>query len=397
MSPEADEVSATAGHDGHVDADLLLHAGTLAEPNRDLPAWLKFLRRRRTPIAWAVFVAAFATSIAVYGIPYSEDTIVLWLTGALFVASLGDLGRWGRGVLRDWLPLYVVLIVYALLRGYASHVLWGPFVRPQVAFDKLIGFGTVPTVALQRWLFNPHHLMPWDYGAWAVYMSHFFVSFIVLGVLWKRNYRWFQRYAFLWVTLTLLGYVIYVLYPAMPPWLASQTGHMPPTTRIVPVVWDAVGVHGAAALFTGGNRFDNNIAAMPSLHAAYPMLLCLFSWRRVKRPWVRVVLVTYVLAMAFTLVYTGEHFVIDELVGWALAAAVYFIGSRALDRRQERRRLRVAQLAFSTSEEAQEGGPIPETDSERDDDPVRVGPHTNGRGHAALAGRDTSVSGDAEL
>ena len=39
---------------------------------------------------------------------------------ALFVASLDDLKNWRTGVLRDWLPLYVVLAVYSLLRGYAK-------------------------------------------------------------------------------------------------------------------------------------------------------------------------------------------------------------------------------------------------------------------------------------
>jgi len=43
------------------------------------------------------------------------------------------------------------------------------------------------------------------------------------------------------------------------------------------------------------------------------------------------------LAMAFTLVYTGEHFVIDEFVGWAYAVAAFFIGSRLLDRWQARK------------------------------------------------------------
>jgi membrane-associated phospholipid phosphatase len=50
-----------------------------------------------------------------------------------------------------------------------------------------------------------------------------------------------------------------------------------------------------------------------------------------------VLLVSYVLAMAFTLVYTGEHFVTDELAGWACAIAVSFAGSRLLDRRRARR------------------------------------------------------------
>ena len=34
-------------------------------------------------------------------------------------------------------------------------------------------------------------------------------------------------------------------------------------------------------------------------------------------------LVAYTLAMAFTLVYTADHFVFDILLGWAYAAIVY--------------------------------------------------------------------------
>src|ERR1700728_1800473 len=295
--------------------------------------------RRRLFVGWSIFAVGLVLYTIFVGIPYSEDEVLLWLTAALFVASLGNPPKGRRGVIRDWLPLYAVLAVYALLRGYASHVLWGPFVSIQVAFDRFIGGGVVPTVTLQRWLFKPHDLRPWDYLAWLTYMSHFFTSFIVAGVLWKRDHARFRRFVPIFVGLTFIGYITYVLYPAMPPWLASQTGHIQPITRIIPVVWDHVGVHGAAALFTGGNRFDNNIAAMPSLHAAYPMLLLLFFWKRAHRP-LRVVLVTYVLAMAFTLVYTGEHFVLDEFVGWTYAAIAYFLGSYLLDRWAEWRSAR---------------------------------------------------------
>lgn len=287
--------------------------------------------KRRLWVGWTIFAAAFVLFVIFVGVPYSEDDVLLWLTAALFVATLGNPAKWRRGVIRDWLPLYAVLAVYALLRGYASHVLWGPFVRPQVFFDKLIGGGVVPTVTLQHWLFDPHDLRPWDYLVWFTYMSHFFTSFIVAGVLWKRDHARFRRFVPIFVGLTFLGYLTYVLYPAMPPWLASQTGHIAPITRIIPVVWNHVGVHGAAAVFTGGNKFDNNIAAMPSLHAAYPMLLLLFFWKRARRP-LRTVLVVYVLAMAFTLVYTGEHFVIDEVVGWTYAVVAFMVGSRLLDR-----------------------------------------------------------------
>jgi membrane-associated phospholipid phosphatase len=123
--------------------------------------------------------------------------------------------------------------------------------------------------------------------------------------------------------------------------MASQTGHLAPTTRIVPLVWNHVGLHVAAALFTGGSRFDNNIAAMPSLHAAYPMLICLFFWKDA-RTRLRVLLALYVLAMAFAVVYGAEHFVIDVFVGWAYAAVTFVVGSRLLDRWEARRARRSA-------------------------------------------------------
>ena len=54
-------------------------------------------------------------------------------------------------------------------------------------------------------------------------------------------------------------------------------------------------------------------------------------------------LVAYVLAMAFTLVYTGEHYVADIVIGWLYAAAV--VAGVAWARR--RRAARPAQSAHS--------------------------------------------------
>ena len=61
----------------------------------------------------------------------------------------------------------------------------------------------------------------------------------------------------------------------------------------------------------------NTVAAVPSLHAAYPGMLLLFFWSAGWR--VRAGLAVYTLAMAYALVYGGEHFVADILAGWALA------------------------------------------------------------------------------
>jgi|SRR5580658_7328452 hypothetical protein len=290
--------------------------------------------KRKVTIGWAALIASLVVYFFIWGIPWSLNWVFFYVTAGLIISSLGNGVRWKR-LLADWLPLFLVLTVYGLLRGYASHPLWGPFVKPQVWFDTHVFGGVAPTVQLQRWLFTPG-LHFWDYLVWCCYMSHFFVSFIIAGVLWKTNHARFRRFVPLFVGLTFLGYVTYVLYPAMPPWMASQTGHLGPVTRIIPLALDHLHLHSGAAIFTGGDKFDNNIAAMPSLHGGYPMLICLFFWKAASFR-KRILLAAYPICMAFSLVYTGEHFVIDIFMGWLYAAATVYFGTKLLDRWAARR------------------------------------------------------------
>ena len=51
-----------------------------------------------------------------------------------------------------------------------------------------------------------------------------------------------------------------------------------PVAKIVPTVWGHLGVPVAADLFETGDGLVNLVAAMPSLHAAYPAMLLLFFW-----------------------------------------------------------------------------------------------------------------------
>jgi membrane-associated phospholipid phosphatase len=90
----------------------------------------------------------------------------------------------------------------------------------------------------------------------------------------------------------------------------------------------------------------NTVAAMPSLHAAYPLMLLLFFWPAGRL--VRIALGLYTLAMAFALVYGGEHFVLDIVAGWAMAFAAYGICAlayRVVGRRSEAGSHRVTEAA----------------------------------------------------
>lgn len=282
-----------------------------------------------------MFLAATGAYVATRGLMLSRDLLFGWLLLGLLALSVTDVRRWARGVIFDWLPLLAVLLFYDLSHAVSRLVPIVPHVYPQIDFDRLL-FGTpVPTVALQQALYRPPAVHWYDYASWFVYMTHFFATLLVAGLLWRFAYPRFRRFRTLVIALATLGFVTYVAFPAVPPWMASLQGHIGTAHRVVAEMWPHVGLRPAAALFENHSAFYNEVAAVPSLHAAYPMLMLLFFWAAGR--WWRLGLSLYTLAMAFTLVYTAEHYVADIAAGWLYAAATYG-GVVAVSRAWERRR-----------------------------------------------------------
>jgi hypothetical protein len=265
----------------------------------------------------AAYLAALAATTAAWGLPLARDQLFLWLGLGMAAFSVRAWRSWG-GMVLEWLPLFGLLVLYDFLRGAVAVAPDQAHVAPQVAVDKALGGGEVPTVWLQQHLWTAGHPHWYDFGVWAVYMTHFFAVWVVAAVLWRLSRERFRRYAVLTVALTMGAFLTYWLYPAQPPWIDDAS-----VERIVPAVWDQLGVHTVQSAYED-NRLVNTVAAMPSLHAAYPFMLLLFFWSVAGRA-VRTGLIAYTLAMAFALVYGGEHFVADILAGWAMAAAAYAV------------------------------------------------------------------------
>jgi hypothetical protein len=243
--------------------------------------------------------------------------------------DLGDYSTvtrdWVRG-LRDWAPIVAILVAYLVLHELATTLEPVAHVQPQLGFDEWLFGGTAPTVRMQDALWNPADPRWYDYLAWLVYLSHFVVTLTVAIVLWVRAYPLFRRFRVLFLTVTFAGFLTYVLYPAIPPWLASQRGDMPHTVRIVRAMWLELGLSDVAAVFGEKSKYAFPVGALPSLHAAWPFLLLVFFWP-IAGKW-RALLVAYALAMATTLVYTADHFVFDIVLGWAyVIVACLFIRS----------------------------------------------------------------------
>ncbi len=272
--------------------------------------------------------------VALLGVPYQRDILAVWVLLGLLCFSLSDLRGYARGVVLEWLPFIAILIAYDSLRGSAGH-LFAVHYLPQLQADTALFGASTPTVTLQHWLWHGH-VVWYDVILWGVYLTHFFATPLLAAILWKVDRQRFRRFAALVVALSFAGLITYALFPAAPPWMASQAHLIGPLTRVIPAVFLSLGLHSAGSLVEHGYQYANNVAAVPSLHTAFALLVAITIWPR-KRKWLRPLVALYPLAMAFTLIYAGEHYFSDIALGWIYAIATV-LAARVLTRWWVRRR-----------------------------------------------------------
>ncbi|HEX5982958.1 MAG TPA: phosphatase PAP2 family protein [Solirubrobacterales bacterium] len=272
------------------------------------------------PYAFVVYGIALVLWTAAYGIPVQRELVILWTCGALACASIGRPPREILQLVLDWAPIVAVLWLYDLTRGAADSMGIAVNVQPMIDFDRAVFFGEVPTEWLQDHLYEPGVVMWWDVFFTFVYTSYFIVPFALAGYFWARDRVAFQGFTRRLVTLALAGLATYILFPAMPPWLAAETGALEEVHRTTGKGWEVISL-GTAALFSKGQASSNLVAAVPSLHTAFVTLVAMFLWFRVRPVW-RPLLAAYPLAMGLTLMATGEHYFFDVVLGWIYAGAV---------------------------------------------------------------------------
>jgi hypothetical protein len=267
------------------------------------------------------------------GVPVGRERLLVWIVLGLLALSTANLGGWFRGIVVDWLPLALVLAVYDLLRGRADELLFSAWYRPQLEVDAFLFGGTVPTVWLQERLWDGTDVRWYDFASWAVYVSYFLATYLLAGALWLFARHRFRRYVAAVALLAGMAFVTFALFPAAPPWLASRTGVLEETTRLIGPISGEIPFLSLSfeGLFERGSEYANPVAAVPSLHAAYTLLFSITLWPL--SDWAKPFLALYPPAMAFALVYTAEHYLSDILLGWAYTVAAVWIVAVVAERR----------------------------------------------------------------
>lgn len=275
------------------------------------------------PLALGVARGAvlFATLGAVVTVRSAAPAVTLF--GVVLVAvGLVWLFEGGAASVRAWGFYLGVFAVFAYLRRLADETGLAVYVDYPIDVDRFLGAGHVPTVWLQQQLYTPGKVSPLVVASVVVYASYFFVPHVVAFVLWKKDRTRFGRYAFEILGTAYLGLAVSAIAPTSPPWLAARDDALPFVSRIA---HDAINGFDPNVYRQGYDVVGvNAVAAMPSLHMALTFVVATTALRAGRR--VGAAALLYALAMGFSLVYLGEHYVVDVLAGVALAVGVSAIG-----------------------------------------------------------------------
>jgi inositol phosphorylceramide synthase catalytic subunit len=138
-------------------------------------------------------------------------------------------------------------------------------------------------------------------------------------LFWRRDWR-FERMAWTFFTVNVLGCITYVLYPAAPPWYVMAYGPGPANLLAKASAAGAARFDAliGMGLFEGFySRNPNVFGAMPSLHTAYPMVALWQVWHLGRR-W-RVGAGLFAGLIGFSAVYLQHHYILDVAGGVAAA------------------------------------------------------------------------------
>jgi hypothetical protein len=182
-----------------------------------------------------------------------------------------------------------------------------------------------PELGLDRWLAGHHTLAAllseyYDNAHWGL-------TFVLLAYLWWRRADIYRPLRNALVLVNLIGFAVFWRYPVAPP-------------RMLGGFTDVVSSTNAFGNFHGGALAShaNEVAAMPSLHMAWAAWCALALWRMSPRRWVRSLALAYPCVTAFTVVATGNHFLLDLLAGLAtLALALLLLAAPRAAKAQWRR------------------------------------------------------------
>ena len=183
-----------------------------------------------------------------------------------------------------------------------------------ISFERTLHLFVEPSI--QGWAAHSHLLLV---IATYVYLNAQTTMLVcVLLYLYIAHNRHYYRVRNMLLVAMVIALLTYALYPTAPPRLLPEWGFIDTNSYIT-------GVPNTNAV---ANEFVNQYAAIPSMHVAFAVMLAWPLTRLVRRRVVRVLWALWPVVIVFITIITGNHFLIDAVLGLAAAGVSAVVASR---------------------------------------------------------------------
>ncbi len=232
-----------------------------------------------------------------------------------------------REVAKFLLPLIIMAVIYDFQRYWALSLRGTVHVAEPRAWELAwfgIGHGTNQLTPAQ-WC--QLHVSPVLDGVTGIAYLGFIPLFLACVAWWRFREKRAEAVEVMWVmlALNLAAYLMYLIYPAAPPWYADHYGLGPALVSAAPepgggARFDALlGVSWFAHVY---GRNANVFGAIPSLHVGQTFLAVLYAWRFRS---LRTVTTGFWLLVTFSSVYLNHHYLVDGIAGMGFSLVAFLI------------------------------------------------------------------------
>jgi membrane-associated phospholipid phosphatase len=275
----------------------------------------------------AVYFVSYLIYIWKIGLPIARIAVLISVAIPVLLAQVG---KPARVVLRTFgdLFFYVVMwLAYDRSRGWADELDFPLQVQMPANIDKALFFGTNPNTWMQDRFYHANDVRWYDVIGSLTYFTHFLFPVLAAVILWIANRQQWVRYVRRFATVLFAGVATYIFMPTAPPWMAGDPKYgynlFPNLARHTARGWSELHLKSVSRAFLKGAEWSNPTAALPSLHAAFALFVPLFFFTWVTSWKWRALMLCFPLIMAMSLVYFGEHYVTDIVLGWAYVGASF--------------------------------------------------------------------------
>lgn len=207
---------------------------------------------------------------------------------------------------------------------------------------SLFGIRDSGVVLTPNEYFKLHHLVLVDVVSGFFYLMWIPVPLAFAAFLFFKNRTQFLYFSLSFVLVNLIGFVIYYLYPAAPPWYIQEHGY----EFIANTPGNTAGLARFDAFFNAPifasiySKSSNVFAAMPSLHSSYPVIVVYYGIKN-RLGWFNAFFTVVMLGIWFTAIYTSHHYLLDVIAGISCAIVAiwlfnYLIANSGLKRLLDR-------------------------------------------------------------